>query len=118
MPISRHRLERTFLKQTGRSPAAAYPEIRLQVARDQLSYSGNCISHVAAITEVQSDAHFRGAFRKRFGASPTTGGRSFRGGQRSKYYPVGTRLVDTRSVSVSLGEQARLAAFFRRLQSA
>jgi len=103
LQISRRRLERTFLKQTGRSPAAAYLDIRLQVARDQLFYSGNSISHVAEVTGFQSDAHFCRAFRKRFGASPTTMRRSFQGEQRSKYYPVGTRLVDARPAAVSLG---------------
>ena len=52
--------------------------------------SGNRISHVAEIAGVRSDAHFCGAFRKRFGALPTTVGRSFQGKQRSEYYPVET----------------------------
>jgi AraC family carnitine catabolism transcriptional activator len=92
--ISRRRLERTFLKQTGRSPAAAYLDIRLQVARDQLFYTANSISHVAEVTGFQSDAHFCRAFRKRFGAAPSTVRRNFQGDQRSKYHPTGMRLID------------------------
>ncbi len=94
--VSRRRLERTFLKQTGRSPAATYLDIRLQAARDQLFYSGNSICHVAEATGFQSDAHFCRAFRKQYGASPSTVRRNFQGDERSKYYPAGTRLVSER----------------------
>ena len=94
--ISRRRLERTFRRQTGRSPAATYLDIRLQVARDQLFYGANSIAHIAEVTGFQSDAHFSRAFRNRFGDSPTSVRRSFQGDQRSEYYPAGTRLVDAR----------------------
>jgi AraC family carnitine catabolism transcriptional activator len=96
LQISRRRLERTFLKQTGRSPAAAYLDFRLQVAREQLFYSNNPILHIAEVTGFQSDAHFCRAFRKRYGASPSAVRRSFQGEQRSKYYPAGTRLIEER----------------------
>ena len=75
-------------------PAAAYLDIRLQVARDQLFYTANSISHVAEVTGFQSDAHFCRAFRKRFAASPSTMRRNFQGDQRSKYHPAGTRLIE------------------------
>jgi AraC family carnitine catabolism transcriptional activator len=93
LQVSRRRLERTFLKETGRSPAATYLDIRLEAARDQLFYSGNSIGHIAEVTGFQSDAHFCRAFRKRFGASPSIVRRDFQADRRSKYYPVGTRLV-------------------------
>jgi transcriptional regulator GlxA family with amidase domain len=94
LSISRRRLERTFLKETGRSPAATYLDIRLQVAREQLFYSSNAIAHIAEVTGFQSDAHFCRAFRKRFGASPTRVRRTFQGDQRSRFYPAGTRLIE------------------------
>jgi hypothetical protein len=59
--------------------ATAYPDIRPQVARDQLFYGDVSKSHVAEITGVRSDAHLCAAFRERFGASPTTVGRRFQG---------------------------------------
>ena len=93
LQISRRRLERMFLKQTGRSPAATYLDIRLEAAREQLFYSHNAICHIAEVTGFQSDAHFCRAFRKRFGASPSAIRRHFQADQRSKYYPTGTRLV-------------------------
>lgn len=93
LQISRRRLERMFLKQTGRPPAATYLDIRLEAAREQLFYSNNSIGHIAEVTGFQSDAHFCRAFRKRFGASPSAIRQHFQAGQRSKYYPPGTRLV-------------------------
>jgi len=93
LQISRRRLERMFLKETGRSPAATYLDIRLEAARDQLFYSSNSIGHIAEVTGFQSDAHFCRAFRKRFGAPPSMVRRNFQADRRSKYYPAGTRLV-------------------------
>jgi AraC family carnitine catabolism transcriptional activator len=93
LEISRRRLERMFLKETGRSPAATYLDIRLEAARDQLFYSGNSIAHIAEVTGFQSDAHFCRAFRRRFGAAPSMLRRSFQADQRSRYYPAGARLV-------------------------
>lgn len=93
LKISRRRLERMFLKQTGRSPAATYLDIRLEAAREQLFYSSNSIGHIAEVTGFQSDAHFCRAFRKRFGDSPSAIRRQFQADQRSKYYPAGMRLV-------------------------
>jgi AraC family carnitine catabolism transcriptional activator len=97
LQISRRRLERMFLKGTGRSPAATYLDIRLQAARDQLFYSGNSIAHIAEVTGFQSDAHFCRAFRRRFGAAPSMIRRSFQADQRSRYYPAGARLVAEQS---------------------
>ena len=94
LSISRRRLERTFLRETGRSPAATYLDIRLQVARDQLFYSSNPVAYIAEVTGFQSDAHFCRTFRKRFGESPTRVRRSFQGDQRSRFYPTGMRLVE------------------------
>lgn len=91
--ISRRRLERMFLKQTGRSPAASYLDIRLQAAREQLFYSNNSIGHIAEVTGFQSGAHFCRAFRKRFEDSPSAVRRRFQADQRAKYYPTGARLV-------------------------
>ncbi|HEX3348650.1 MAG TPA: GlxA family transcriptional regulator [Acetobacteraceae bacterium] len=91
--ISRRRLERMFMKQTGRSPAATYLDIRLTAAREQLFYSNNSICHIAEVTGFQSDAHFCRAFRRRFGAAPSEIRRDFQAEQRSKYYPAGTRLL-------------------------
>ena len=93
LQISRRRLERMFLKETGRSPAATYLDIRLEAARDQLFYSGNSIAHIAEVTGFQSDAHFCRAFRRRFGAAPSMVRRNFQADQRSRYYPAGIRLV-------------------------
>lgn len=93
LQISRRRLERMFVKQTGRSPAATYLDIRLEAAREQLFYSGNSIGHIAEVTGFQSDAHFCRAFRRRFGDSPSAIRRHFQADQRSKYYPAGSRLV-------------------------
>ena len=93
LQISRRRLERMFVKETGRSPAATYLDIRLEAARDQLFYSGNSIAHIAEVTGFQSDAHFCRAFRRRFGAAPSMMRRSFQADQRSRYYPAGARLV-------------------------
>jgi AraC family carnitine catabolism transcriptional activator len=94
LAIPRRRLERMFLKQTGRSPAASNLDIRLQVAREQLFYSQNPVAHIAEVTGFQSVAHFCRAFRKRFGTSPTAMRRDFRGDQRSRFYPAGIRLLD------------------------
>ena len=95
--ISRRRLERMFLKETGRSPAATYLDIRLEAARDQLFYSGNSIAHIAEVTGFQTDAHFCRAFRRHFGAAPSMMRRGFQADQRSRYYPAGTRLVAEQS---------------------
>ena len=92
--ISRRRFERLFLRETGRSPAATYLDIRLQVARDQLFYSNNPVAHIAEVTGFQSDAHFCRAFRKRFGDSPSRVRQNFRCDQRSKFYPIGTSLTE------------------------
>jgi AraC family carnitine catabolism transcriptional activator len=93
LQVSRRRLERMFIKQTGRSPAATYLDIRLAAAREQLFYGTNLIRHIAEVTGFQSEAHFCRAFRRRFGASPSAVRREFQVDQRSKYYPTGTRLV-------------------------
>jgi AraC family carnitine catabolism transcriptional activator len=98
LQISRRRLERMFLKETGRSPAATYLDIRLEAARDQLFYGGNSIAHIAEVTGFQSDAHFCRAFRRRFGAAPSMMRRSFQADQRSRYYPAGARLVAEQSL--------------------
>lgn len=95
LQVSRRRLERTFKSQAGCSPAAAYLDIRLQAAREQLFYSCNTVAHIAEVTGFQSDAHFCRAFRKRFGASPSSLRRSFHSDQRATYHPAGTRLFDT-----------------------
>lgn len=87
--ISRRCLERAFLKHAGRSPAATYLDIRLEVAREQLFYSCNSIAHIAEVTGFQSDAHFCRAFRSKFGASPTALRQTFQGDYRRKYYPAG-----------------------------
>jgi AraC family carnitine catabolism transcriptional activator len=92
--ISRRRLERTFLRETGQSPAATYLDIRLEVARDQLFYSSNPVGHIAEVTGFQSDAHFCRAFRKRFGDSPTRVRQNFQRDQRSRFYPTGTTLME------------------------
>lgn len=96
LQISRRRLERTFLKQAGRSPAATYLDIRLQVAREQLFYSSNPILHIAEVTGFQSDAHFCRAFRKKYGASPTALRRTFQGDERRRFYPAEVRLIEDR----------------------
>ena len=96
LAVPRRRLERAFQRQTGRSPAATYMDIRLQAAREQLFYSGNSIAHIAEATGFQSNAHFCRAFRARFGAPPTSVRRTFQGEQRSRYYPAGTRLLEGR----------------------
>ncbi len=98
LQISRRRLERMFLKETGRSPAVTCLDIRLEAARDQLFYSGNSIAHIAEVTGFQSDAHFCRAFRRRFGAAPSMMRRSFQADRRSRYYPTGARLVAEQSL--------------------
>ena len=72
------------MNETGRSPAATYLDIRLEAAREQLFYSGNSIGHIAEVTGFQSDAHFCRAFRKRFGASPSTVRRDFQADRQSR----------------------------------
>lgn len=93
LQISRRRLERMFRKQTGRSPAATYLDIRLEAARDQLFYSNNSIGHIAEVTGFESLAHFCRAFRKHFSESPSSVRREFQADRRSKFYPAGARLV-------------------------
>lgn len=92
--VSRRRLERTFAKQTGRSPASAYMEIRLSAARDQLFYSSNSMAHIATVTGFLSASHFCRAFRKQFGVSPSVARRRFNSETRSQYYPTGFRLLN------------------------
>ena len=93
LQISRRRLERSFLKHAGCSPAAAYLDVRLQVAREQLFYSSNPVIHVAEVTGFQSNAHFCRAFRKKYGAPPTVVRRMFQGEERSRFYPRDVRLI-------------------------
>ncbi len=93
LQVSRRRLERLFKSQAGRSPAAAYLEIRLQAAREQLFYSSNSIAHIAEVTGFQSDAHFCRVFRRQFGASPSSLRRSFQSDRRATYHPAGMRLL-------------------------
>jgi transcriptional regulator GlxA family with amidase domain len=92
---SRRRLERAFMKQIGRSPAAYYIDIRLQTAREQLFYSNNQIAHIAEVVGFQSNAHFCRAFRKHFGASPTAVRKEFNQDRRHLYHPAGSKLVSS-----------------------
>lgn len=93
LKTSRRRLERAFANQIGRSPAAYYVDVRLQTAREQLFYSNNPVAHIAEVTGFQSNAHFCRAFRKHFGASPSTIRKEFNQDQRRTYHPTGSSLV-------------------------
>ena len=93
LKASRRRLERSFATQIGRSPAAYYVDARLQMAREQLFYSSNPISHIADVTGFQSRAHFCRSFRKQFGCAPSVMRKEFNLDHRRNYHPAGSSLV-------------------------
>jgi AraC family carnitine catabolism transcriptional activator len=93
LSLSRRRLERLFIKETGWSPSEYYVSLRLEAARDQLFYSENSIAHIAEACGFLSNAHFCRAFRKHYGAPPTTVRRRFESAERGKFHPAGPRLT-------------------------
>lgn len=99
LSISRRRLERVFVKETGWSPSEYYVSLRLEAARDQLFYSENSIAHIAEACGFLSNAHFCRTFRKHYGAPPTTVRRRFESAERGKFHPAGPRL-STRPLGV------------------
>jgi AraC family carnitine catabolism transcriptional activator len=93
LSISRRRLERLFMRETGWSPRGYYVSLRLEAAREQLFYSENSIGHIAEACGFLSNAHFCRAFRRLYGAPPTTVRRRFERSERGKLHPAGSRLT-------------------------
>jgi len=94
LSISRRRLERLFVKETGWSPSEYYVSLRLEAAREQLFYSDNSIAHIAEACGFLSNSHFCRAFRNHYGAPPTAVRRRFESAERGKFHPSGPTLTN------------------------
>jgi AraC-like DNA-binding protein len=68
--VSRRGLERRFMEQLQRTPAAELRRFRLERARQLLTETNLSMSQVAEKTGFGSQAHFASAFRAQFSQSP------------------------------------------------
>ncbi|HSI08460.1 MAG: helix-turn-helix domain-containing protein [Rariglobus sp.] len=70
--MSRSALARLFLACRGCAPCARFREIRLERAKELLATGGRSVTQVAMETGFASSQHFAGAFRRRFGRTPSS----------------------------------------------
>ncbi len=69
--MSRSALGRLFLAYRRESPCARFRTIRLERAKQLLEDGGRSVTEVAMETGFATSQHFAGAFRKKFGRSPS-----------------------------------------------
>lgn len=70
--MSRSALARLFLAGRGCAPCTRFREIRLERAKELLAAGGRSVTQVAMETGFASSQHFAGAFRRRFGRTPSS----------------------------------------------
>jgi AraC-like DNA-binding protein len=70
--MSRSALARVFLACRGCAPCTRFREIRLERAKELLAAGGRSVTQVAMETGFASSQHFAGAFRRRFGRTPSS----------------------------------------------
>lgn len=70
--VGKRRLERHFVESVGRSPLAAFMEMRLQLARHMIEKTDKSIGSIAVECGFCDSSHLSRMFRRHFGDTPRT----------------------------------------------